>query len=313
MARSVSTQVRRTTTSPTAARVLREVRTALDVVDLVPEHRALADVGLVTELADVLYAAWWVARPTPRATGPGSPASRPGVLEAARRSVVGTSERLVLAVTDAHVVTVPLRGGAPVLVDVDEVVRTSRPGSTPAPGDLAHVLDGASHYEPDGWWWVHSSCRGEPPAAPVDRWYLHAAGLEHAAALLRVLLPELTAAQVPFSLKAGPAEDRYDRADAVVVYAPRAETGALRDVLRRAAPLVAAHLRPVTPPTTDRVLPGVATAQDPGGGRSFGQVRCEQVARVAVARDPQRAWDDAALAAALGEVGVDVDHPGVTR
>ena len=41
---------------------------------------------------------------------------------------------------------------------------------------------------------------------------------------------------------------------------------------------VSSHLRPTTPMFTKRLAPGLAVAEDPGDGRSFGQHRCELVA-----------------------------------
>jgi hypothetical protein len=41
---------------------------------------------------------------------------------------------------------------------------------------------------------------------------------------------------------------------------------------------VAAGLRPTTPMFTKRVARGLAVAEDPGDGRSFGQHRCQLVA-----------------------------------
>lgn len=70
----------------------------------------------------------------------------------------------------------------------------------------------------------------------------------------------------------------YDRCDAGVLYLPRAEALAGAALVRALHTAVAHHLRPGVPAFTRPLAPGLALAEDPGGGQSFGQSRATLVA-----------------------------------
>jgi hypothetical protein len=115
---------------------------------------------------------------------------------------------------------------------------------------------------------------------PTLRWYWHlepagAARFVHAATSL------LNAAGLGFRLKALADPLGYDRCDAGVLYCGRddatAVAGQLAEVYAAAGPL-----RATVPAFTRTVAPGLAVADDPGDGQSFGMDRCGLLARALV-------------------------------
>jgi hypothetical protein len=105
----------------------------------------------------------------------------------------------------------------------------------------------------------------------------------------------------------------YDRADAGVLYLPRAEALRGGDLVRELHAAVAPHLGPGVPAFTRRLAAGVGLAEDPGSGQSFGQSRCNLVADGLV-----RAWEQGVTGRAgrveavrerMAEEGIDPDAP----
>ncbi|HWW62309.1 MAG TPA: T3SS effector HopA1 family protein [Thermoanaerobaculia bacterium] len=85
---------------------------------------------------------------------------------------------------------------------------------------------------------------------------------------------------VPFRMKTLSYRGVYVRSDAAVLFFPkrhfpiiaRLVAGRIRDAVR-------AHLRPRVPLMTKRLFDGVALAEDPGNGDSFGTNRCRLIAQ----------------------------------
>ncbi|MEE8524424.1 MAG: lanthionine synthetase LanC family protein [Thermoanaerobaculia bacterium] len=115
------------------------------------------------------------------------------------------------------------------------------------------------------------------PTGEVLRLYWH---LRSAAAVEWVgeLTAALNAGGIPFRLKTLSDPVHYRRADAGVLYLQPAFAGAGRDPIRRVYRRVAAGLCPQVPMLTAVLAPGLAWAQGPAGGSSFGQHRCRLVA-----------------------------------
>jgi hypothetical protein len=110
-------------------------------------------------------------------------------------------------------------------------------------------------------------------------WHLSAAG---GVALVAAGTRLLNEAGVPFRLKVLIDPDLYTRCDAGLLYTPkrlRAEVAALLPTLRAA---VAEHLRAGTPALTKPLGAGIAVAEDPAGGESFGMDRCGLLAEAMV-------------------------------
>jgi hypothetical protein len=89
---------------------------------------------------------------------------------------------------------------------------------------------------------------------------------------------KLNAARVAFRAKVQSSPEAYCRADAGVLYVERDDLSTVMKLVAELYAEVADHLRPATPMFTKQLAPGLAVAEDPGAGKSFGQHRCELVA-----------------------------------
>lgn len=100
-----------------------------------------------------------------------------------------------------------------------------------------------------------------------------------APALLTALTRVLNRFEIPFRFKCVNAAEHYGRSDAAVLYIGRrfyrVVAELLPAVLQTLTPL---HLLPTTPLFTLRLRPGLALAEDPLGGESFGMHRCRLLA-----------------------------------
>lgn len=312
----------------TAAATLRELGRVLALVEASDEARALradAPTGVEIEspLAEWLYANWWTGEardavaPPARALVAPPTFPRVGLLETMRRRTAGTSAAwIVLAVSEATVTVVASRppSSAPpghLRIATDRIVSSSRPGCTPAPGDLVTIARGSSGWDQaSGWWWAHSG-EGVPDGL-LDRWYAHARSPEESAALLPPLMGAFADAGSAFSLKCLPTPAGYGRPDALVVYTPRPARARVAASLRRRARDIVPHVEASIPPTTRRIAAGIGMSEDPADGTSFGQQRTAQVAAIAALMTDTDAAPHR-LRAAASTVGLDVTRPWKAR
>jgi HopA1 effector protein family len=309
----VLTAVRPVTANAVSAQALAQSRAALHLVRRSSEARTLAagtfgkpDVD--GALCRWLYREWWSGfdmSPTSTLPSPSDIAA----LETARRSVMPSRpDWLVLAASDDMLVAGQLRTGEQITARADAVVGSSRPGMPHRPGDLVTLLAGSSSLEPSqGWWWATTGKRQAVGNVPLDRWYVHAAGLDAALAAVPLLLGLLIRLDGDTSLKCPTNQALYARRDALVVYLPRTASPSAEAALPAIAELLAPLLEPEIPPLTRPMLPGLATAQNPSGVMSYGQLRCAQLA--AVAAHTEADCSDHRLAMRLAEVGIDINHP----
>lgn len=119
---------------------------------------------------------------------------------------------------------------------------------------------------------------GEEEREPPVRlyWHLTAAG---AASWMARLTGLLNAAGIPFRAKALSDPGSYRRADAGVLYLAPDRYEAARRAVAATYREIRGELRPAVPLLARRLAPGLAVAEDPGNGESFGQHRCRLVAR----------------------------------
>lgn len=117
---------------------------------------------------------------------------------------------------------------------------------------------------------------GEVPAR-VIRFYWHLTS-GTAALWIRELTQRFNAAGIPFRAKVISRQTAYFRADAGVLYVALTDLSTAMTLVDGLYEAVSTQLRPTTPMFTKRLAPGLAVAEDPGDGRSFGQHRCELVA-----------------------------------
>jgi hypothetical protein len=190
--------------------------------------------------------------------------------------------------------------------------------------DLAAQVDG----EPDAWLVRHP--KGSFVAAPgyylvvgdvplarselgtLVRLYFNLR-LDRAVDWLALMTYELNAVGLPFQLKVLAKQDNYPRGDSAVVYIPRADFTRAAGVIARLWYAVRDHVREGTPTFTKRLLPGVALAEDPGDGTSFGMWICARLAEGLVAGNSLRRGDiDARLRSVVESferAGIDVNAP----
>jgi hypothetical protein len=105
----------------------------------------------------------------------------------------------------------------------------------------------------------------------------------------------------------------YDRCDAGVVYIRRQDFARARPVVGELLTAIGPRLQGSTPTLTKRLASGLAVAEDPGRGESFGLTRCELIAE-GIVRAHERgdgSLDErvATVEEALGDAGVDADAP----
>jgi hypothetical protein len=111
-------------------------------------------------------------------------------------------------------------------------------------------------------------------------WNLESSG---GAALIAAGTEVLNQAGVPFRLKVAIEPAGYDRRDAGVLYTPRRGLATVAALLPKLHGAVAAHLRPGAPALTKPLAEGLAVADDPPDGDSFGLHRCGLLADGAIA------------------------------
>ncbi|HVR40589.1 MAG TPA: T3SS effector HopA1 family protein [Thermoanaerobaculia bacterium] len=111
----------------------------------------------------------------------------------------------------------------------------------------------------------------------MTRMYFHVTAAS-APALLHALTSSLNRYKVPFTFKTLSNANAYTRADAAVLFFAKRYFPIIADLIPRNL-----ELRPRTPLFTKRLHDGIAIAEDPGAGQSFGESRCRLVA--------QAVWD----------------------
>jgi hypothetical protein len=96
--------------------------------------------------------------------------------------------------------------------------------------------------------------------------------------VLRAVSQALDLHHIPFTMKIASALPRHLRIDAAVLYVWCWRAEIVEDIVTALAGADAQAFNPETPIFTRRILPGLATADDPGAGESFGEHRCRLVA-----------------------------------
>ncbi|WP_437752168.1 T3SS effector HopA1 family protein [Sorangium sp. So ce1389] len=102
--------------------------------------------------------------------------------------------------------------------------------------------------------------------------------VEAAARYMAVATRSLNGARIPFRTKVIADPGGYVRADAGVLYLERRHYAAARAVVAAIYEQVKDGLRPEVPRFTKKLADGLALAEDPADGMSFGQSRCKVVA-----------------------------------
>ena len=101
---------------------------------------------------------------------------------------------------------------------------------------------------------------------------------EAAPAFLTAIGTGLDRRRIPFQAKVPADPKGYGRADCGVLYLDDEEAAAAIDLVQSVHAAISPHLRPATPLFARRLAPGLAWAEGPPGGESFGMQRCRLVA-----------------------------------
>jgi class II lanthipeptide synthase len=143
----------------------------------------------------------------------------------------------------------------------------------------------------------------------IVRFYWHVI-VDAAPALVGELTRSLNGAGLPFRLKVCGAPDRYDRCDAGVLYVRRDDYAGVHAHVARTHARVREHLLPATPALTKALAPGLAVAEDPGDGQSFGMHRCGLLAEaIAGAHEDGDTAGIEHVAAVFAGAGIELDRP----
>ncbi|HUJ63622.1 MAG TPA: T3SS effector HopA1 family protein [Kofleriaceae bacterium] len=137
-------------------------------------------------------------------------------------------------------------------------------------------------------------------------WHLTAAG---AVPWMHEITTRFNAAGLAFHAKARSDPAGYTRADSGVLYLSRPRLGGAIELVREVHARIAGLLRASTPMFTRRVARGLALADDPGEGESFGQHRCALVADALLAAASRRGSCGRAIVARFARAELDVARP----
>lgn len=271
--------------------------------DLRRDHAAWATCA---SLADVLYARWYHAASTAHRQCPDLAAYRTAY---ALGAGLAPGWRVVALRPDAGPgAIVAEAGGEQRLVQPADYAPADPRRLGVAPGDAVLVTPRVDDVTA-GFWHVWSPAWREAPPERMLRVYFQVAAGRETAFVARV--PAHAPPGVAWSMKILTGTHSAGRADAAVLYLDRdhgVRAGWVADLVGAVAPL----LERGAPPLTEAIADGVAWAEDPGGGVSFGQHRSSLLAAAAHARPAALAsassWRRAA-AAAFAQEGLDLARP----
>jgi hypothetical protein len=263
------------------------------------------------ELADRIYTSWYAAP----LTSADAPADLPDDLASMFRAAHAGGDRwdsgwLVEQAVPGGGVAVA-RGTERRVLDRCDYLDPARPGIVAGLG--ATVLAPARRDFLDvtaGWWYTHHAGWAlDAPDGRLVRAYWNV-GADAAALLVQHVSSRLLDSDVRWMLKCAVQRESYTRADVAILFLPSDELELLQSVVDEVREAIAPVLRAGTPPLTLRVGRGVAVADDPGTGESFGEHRCRLIAEGILAA-PSRERQPAAIAERFLEEGVPPDRPYV--
>lgn len=281
---------------------------ASHVRDLLRARGVGTDPGAPREgLPGFLYARWYCVAPTTATLDPWWPPLA-GMLRVAQAEALGWQPATVTGRGAGGIAVARDRAGrARALLRGGYAHVDGSPGAglPPEVGDEVMVVPRSGAVVSEGWWRTWGG-GWDPRVAPPDaiRMYL-GPEVSRLPDLVGSLTAGLEGRGEPWLMKVAVQQSHLGRADALVVYLRN--SSAFGDIVgwslgrTRAEP---------GPPLTAPLAPGVAWADDPGDGRSFGESRCEIVA--AALERTLDGGDDAFLAAVHEEflaVGLDPASP----
>ncbi len=100
--------------------------------------------------------------------------------------------------------------------------------------------------------------------------------------LMRLLTDRFNTFEIPFTLKILNNPALYERRDVAVLYISRYNFRISASLISEILPHLSKQLKNGTPLFTKRLAPGLAVADDPSDGESFGQSRCKLLANAVI-------------------------------
>ncbi len=191
-----------------------------------------------------------------------------------------------------------------------EFLSTDAPGMAPRPGTNLSVffMRETTTMQPGFYFAFGESQAVEPDGFQIVRFYWNVRA-EGATALMRAVTRGLNRFQVPFRMKCLVNSAFYTRDDPAVLYVERCFYQITSRVLARVYAEVSKHLRPGTPLFAKRLAEGLALAEEPYTGESFGMQRCRILAEALLGAHARGFSDEASR---LEEVGRHFDAYGLT-
>lgn len=156
---------------------------------------------------------------------------------------------------------------------------TTMQGATPFAGAPVNVhLAKESRDLQPGFYHVFGETPLDDASQNLTRIYFH---IEEAGAPLLVgaITSTLNRFRVPFRMKTLSYRGLFTRADAGVLFFPKRRFPIVAELIPRIRDAVRGHLRPRVPLMTKKLVDGIAVAEDPGNGDSFGTSRCRLIAQ----------------------------------
>lgn len=175
-----------------------------------------------------------------------------------------------------------------------EFLSTDAPGFAPRPGtNLSVFFSRETKTMQPGFYFAFGEAQaGELDSFSLARFYWNQRA-EGAAPLMRSVTRGLNRFQVPFRIKCLTNSAFYTRNDAAVLYVDKRFYRVTARVLAHVYEEVAEHLRPEAPLFTKRLADGLALAEEPYTGESFGMQRCRILAEGLLGAPARGARDDA--------------------
>jgi hypothetical protein len=264
------------------------------------------------DLAAHIYATWYAA-PLERDD---APSDLPDDLAAMLRAAHAGGDRweggwaVAHAAVDGRAVVV--RDGEQRLLDRCDYLVPERVGIVASTGATVLAPDRRELLDADaGWWYTHHEHWSlAAPDGPLVRVYWNV-GPGAVALLVQQVTQLLPQHGMPWMLKCAVDRESYNRADSAVLFLQRDGLERLRTLVDDLGTALADVLRAGAPPLTLRVAPGVAVADDPGTGESFGEHRCRLIAEGVLAA-PSPDAQLTSVAERFREDGVPADRPYVS-
>jgi hypothetical protein len=187
----------------------------------------------------------------------------------------------------------------------------SRPGMPVMPGDRIAVTDCIDWLDAQTGFWCAQSL-GREPSPPLSRVYW-SVNHDQVGAVLADLAATLDVVEIRYSLKCPAYAAGFARVDSLVLYLEREGWPVASSLVAAVAARLGCALRDSIPPLTLKIAPGLAFAEDPGDGKSFGESRCDAlaagIAALTSSDTPEEGSGVSILARSLDAAGIDPAQP----